>query len=243
MFHDASNYLDQIVNRYENTIAALFFGHTHVDHFEISYSNYSQQTYQNAVAMSYIVPSLTPTSGMPAFRVYDVDPVTFAVLDATTYAADMTDPAFQTAGPAWTKYYSAAETYGPLVAPPLAAADPNVELSPAFWHNVTAALAADQGAFGGYYARKSRGWDVGACAGACATGEICQLRAARAEDNCFAPTPGVNFGKRDLAATAVGHDEHKCGFSVTGGVLRTIVSDQGALNHLVSKANNGSVGH
>jgi sphingomyelin phosphodiesterase len=237
MFHDASNYLDQIINRYSNTIAALFFGHTHVDHFELSYSNYTHQTYQNAAAMSYIAPSLTPTSGMPAFRVYDVDPVTFAVLDATTYAANMTDPAFQTTGPVWAKYYSAAETYGPLVSPPLAAADPAVELSPAFWHNVTVALAADQAAFDGYYSRKSRGWDVGACTGSCMTGEICQLRAARSENNCFVPTPGINFGKRDLAATAGGHDEHKCGFSVTGGVLRTIASNQDALNHLVNKVN------
>jgi sphingomyelin phosphodiesterase len=239
MFHDASNYLDQIINRYEHTIAALFFGHTHVDHFQISYSNYSAQSYRNAVATSYIVPSMTPTSGMPAFRVYDVDPVTFAVLDATTYIADMTSPTFQTTGPVWSTYYSAAGAYGPLVSPPITRPDPKVELSPAFWHNVTVALAAHQTHFNMYYERKSRGWDVGACTGSCMTNEICQLRAARSQNNCVTPTPGINFGKRDLAATAGGHDEHKCGFSVTGGVLRTIATNQDALGHLVSKASNG----
>ncbi|KNG87226.1 sphingomyelin phosphodiesterase [Aspergillus nomiae NRRL 13137] len=34
--HDYSHYLDQIINRYSASIAALFFGHTHTDLFQIS---------------------------------------------------------------------------------------------------------------------------------------------------------------------------------------------------------------
>ncbi|MCJ1333221.1 hypothetical protein MMC10_009915 [Thelotrema lepadinum] len=97
--HDGSNYFDQIINRYEATIAALFFGHTHKDEFELSYSNYASQSPATASAISYIAPALTPTSGNPAFRIYTVDPTTFAVLDITTYAANLSLPSYQTSSP------------------------------------------------------------------------------------------------------------------------------------------------
>jgi sphingomyelin phosphodiesterase len=37
---------------------------------------------------------LTPTSGPPAYRIYDVDPKTFGVLDFTVYIANISDPAY-----------------------------------------------------------------------------------------------------------------------------------------------------
>ena len=228
-FHDTSNYLDQIVNRYSNTIAALFFGHTHVDEFQISYSDYNSQTYQSAEAMSYVMPSMTPTSGFPAFRVYSVDPVTFSVLDSTTYIADMTAASYQTTGPVWTKYYSAKEAYGPLVTPPLSTND---ELSPAFWHNVTIALSNNDSAFNEYYARKSRGWNVGSCAGTCVANEICQLRAARSQNNCVTPTPGIHFSKREEISVSTAHLE--CGISISKKTLGNVATRKDILEHLVS---------
>ncbi|KAJ8611085.1 hypothetical protein MRB53_038172 [Persea americana] len=147
-FHDGSNYLDQIVNRYEATIAAMFFGHTHQDSFEISYSNYTNQNADTAVAISYICPSMTPTSGAPAFRVYSVDPVTLGVLDMTEYTASLENPSYQTTGPVWSEYYSSKAAYGSLIG----VTDPTAELTPAFWHNVTAAFESDAAAFQAYYA-------------------------------------------------------------------------------------------
>jgi sphingomyelin phosphodiesterase len=221
-FHDPSHQFDGIVNRYSATIAAMFFGHTHKDEFQVSYSASSNaaKSFSNAVAMSYVVPSLTPTDGMPAFRIYSIDPTTFAVLDATTYIADMANPAFQTSGPVWTKYYSAKQTYGPLVSPPLTAA--GAELSPAFWHNVTAAFKNSDAAFQGYWARRTRGWDVTSCTGTCETQSICQLQAARSEDNCFTPTPGIHFSKRDDGAQAVA--ENHCGGSVIRDVFSAVAA-------------------
>lgn len=219
-FHDGSNYFDQIVNRYSNTIAALFFGHTHVDQFEIAYSDYTNKTYENAVAMSYIIPSLTPTSGMPAFRVYSVDPVTFGVLDSVTYIADMTNPDFQTSGPVWTEYYSAKEVYGPLVSP---APTADSELTPAFWHNVTEAFQTNDTAFQAYYARKSRGWNVASCTGTCQTDEICQLQAAQSQYNCYTATPGINFSKRDISKhPGPGAHRDECGISVSRETLQLL---------------------
>jgi sphingomyelin phosphodiesterase len=231
--HDPSNYFDQVVNRYSNTIAAMFYGHTHWDHFQVSYNNYAAQAYGTASAMTYICPSLTPTSGMPAFRVYTVDPDTFAVLDAETYLADMTNSEFQTSGPVWTRSYSAKEVYGTLVSPPLT--DPNAELSPAFWHNVTVAFSADSDDFEAYWSRKTRGWNVPACDSACQTSEICTIRAGRSENNCFTPTPGINFRKRDL------HDDHhpgqsECGYSAFGEALVELSQNQGMLSMLELKA-------
>ena len=205
-FYDGSNYFDQIVNRYSNTIAAMFFGHTHVDHFEISYSDYSKRNYANARAMAYISPSLAPTSGMPTFRVYEVDPDTFAVLDTVQYMADMTNPEFQTSGPVWTKYYSAKEVYGPIVSPPVT--DPSAELSPAFWHNVTEAFEANSTLFDAYMARKSRGWNPASCTGDCKKNELCQLRAGRSQDNCYKLAPGsIGIAKREMKAERGMHDD------------------------------------
>lgn len=210
-FYDGSNYFDQIVNRYSNTIAAMFFGHTHVDHFEISYSDYSKRNFANAKAMTYISPSLTPTSGMPTFRVYEVDPETFAVLDTVQYMADMTNPEFQTTGPVWTKYYSAKEVYGSVLSPPLT--DPAAELSPAFWHNVTEAFEANSTLFDAYMARKSRGWNPASCTGDCKKNELCQLRAGRSQDNCFKLAPGsIGIAKRHMDAEKGMHDD--CGASI-----------------------------
>ncbi|XXH00467.1 hypothetical protein Hte_006812 [Hypoxylon texense] len=237
-FHDASNYFDQIVKRYEGTIAAMFFGHTHYDEFELSYADYGNRTHANALATSYIAPSLTPTSGHPAFRVYAVDPVTFGVLDAVTYIADTSDPSFRHAksSPAWTKYYSAREAYGPLLAEAglegVGGADlgGNEELTPAFWHNVTEVLERNATAFGAFYARRKRGWAVGGCGDECKGIEICKLRSARAQDNCMPPgLPGVMRleGKEEEEK-----EEDECGGSVVRDTLGSMAREPGMLRAL-----------
>lgn len=196
---DYSHYLDQIVQRYEATISALFFGHTHTDLFQIAYSDYTNRNANTATAIGYITPSLTPTSGPPAFRIYDIDPVTFAVLDYTVYIANITD---QSEGgtvcppPKWEKYYSAKETYGSLLSPPIT--DPSAELTPSFWHNVTVLMENDPSVFDAFWARTTRGYNVTVCEGSCMSQEICHLRAADAQFNCDVPTPGAHFTKRRM---------------------------------------------
>lgn len=230
VLRDASNYFDQIVNRYEATIAALFFGHTHMDHFQIAYSDYDARSADGAAAISYIMPSMTPTSGMPSFRVYDIDPVTFAVLDHTTYIADMNNPAYQTTGPIWTKYYSAKETYGSMVTPPLT--DATAELTPAFWHNVTEVLASDPTALADFYLRKSRGFPKGDCTDDCPAQEICYLQSARAQDNCATVTPGHDFSKRSHITAR--HDDHhdECGLSISRSTLSSMAVNKEMLEVL-----------
>ncbi|KAI0490540.1 V-type ATPase [Xylaria cf. heliscus] len=250
--HDASNYFDQIVNRYEATIAALLFGHTHLDEFEITYSNYSQRVSGNAVAVSYIGPSMTPTSGHPAFQVYDIDPDTFGILDITTYITNMSDPDFQSAGPVWKKYYSAREAYGTLVSPPLAplgTADNESEegvreLDPAFWHEVTEILEKNSTTFDEFITRKRRGWQPDVCDDDCKSAEICKLRAGRAQDNCI--PPGVIRLKpaQDIPTTNL--QERECDSSVLADTLGNLAGSQvqlGGRPQLRSRRSGGKVPH
>lgn len=227
---DQANYFDQIVKRYSTTIRGLFFGHTHDDHFEVSYSDYSKRDALHATAMSYICPSLVPTAGMPAFRVYDVDPDTFAILDAVTYIADMEDPEFQKSGPVWKKYYSAKDSYGSLLSPPV---DSQMELTPAFWHNVTSAFEGNATLFDEYVLRKSRGWITKKCEGDCKDQELCQLRAGRSQDNCFKPKPGANFSKRDggMERPKRAH----CDAPVMSDMLRLLASRRDLLEDLQAR--------
>jgi sphingomyelin phosphodiesterase len=165
-----------------------------------------------------------------------VDPVTFAVLDMITYIANMSSPNYQTHGPVWQKYYSAKETYGPLVTPPLT--NPMAELTPAFWHNLTAVFESNDAVFQGYYARKSRGWDVSSCTGTCKTEEICQMKAGQAQYNCVPITPGINFVKRDEQSLRFpGHvHETECQGSRARPILAKLAAREGMLEEALQRA-------
>jgi sphingomyelin phosphodiesterase len=176
----ASDLVDQIIQRFDATISAVFYGHTHRDEFEIAYSTPTAPAADTAVMVSYIAPALTPTSGNPTFRVYSVDPVTFAVLDYTVYIANLTSPTYQS-GPTWEKLYSVKETYGGLLTPPVTdAAD---ELTPAFWHNLTVLFEEDDELYQTWYARRIRDYSDVTCTGTCKTSSICQLRASQSQYN------------------------------------------------------------
>lgn len=172
--------------------------------------------------ISYIAAAMTPRSGNPTFRyavfttvslslphdansslllsVYDVDPVTFGVLDLTVYYTDLNSPSYQS-NPTWQKLYSAKEAYGSLLGVTGAA----VELTPAFWHNVTVLFESDDAVFQQYHARKSRGSDDRSpCTGDCKTAELCGMRAAQSRFNCDVVKPGVNFRRRDVASAGGG---------------------------------------
>lgn len=229
--HSPSNYLDQVIRRYQNTIRAMFFGHTHWDQFAVSYNDYNNRNADNAMAVSYICPSLTPTSGMPSFRTYDVDPDTYAVLDVTTWYADMTDKSFQS-NPTWKKLYSAKEAYGAALSPPVT--DPRVELTPAFWHNVTVAMEKNTTLFNDYRSRMSRGWNVTDCKGDCEKDTICELRGGRSQDNCHHPAKGVHFSKRsDADIHTISHTERdECGVPLARDLLHALARSTDMLEML-----------
>ncbi|XP_023247075.1 sphingomyelin phosphodiesterase-like [Copidosoma floridanum] len=60
-----------IINRYESTIMAQFFGHTHYDEFEVFYDTHD---YTRALNIGYIGPSATPYFNLnPGYRIYYID--------------------------------------------------------------------------------------------------------------------------------------------------------------------------
>ncbi|KAF9265105.1 sphingomyelin phosphodiesterase [Marasmius fiardii PR-910] len=192
---DQSNYYDQILQRYKNTVAGHFFGHSHKDEFQIAYSDYNNQVAANAISFASIGPALTPTSGNPAFKVYEVDPDTFGLMNIRVIFANMSKPSFQT-HPTWGELYNARDLYGPLVNLP-----PSSELTPAFWHNITQVFQVNDTTFQLFNALQSRDGAVGPCSGECKETRICDLRAFRSEDNCDTPSPGVSFRRRSIGET------------------------------------------
>lgn len=225
-FHDQSEYFDQIIQRFDATISAVFSGHTHKDEFEIAYSDYTNQDFTTASMVAYIAPALTPTSGNPTFRVYSVDPDTFGILDYSVYYANISSPTYQD-GPTWELLYSAKEAYGSLL--PYPVTDSSTELTPAFWHNVTALFENDDNVFQDYYNRKNRDYSTTACDSDCKTSEICALRAMQSQYNCIDVTVGINF-KRDEHS----HEHVKRTSMVNGTAVQRSDCDGSAMAPILS---------
>ncbi|KAF7318988.1 Sphingomyelin phosphodiesterase [Mycena chlorophos] len=183
---DQSNYYDQIIQRYHGIIAGQFFGHTHYDQFEIAYSDYTHRTAETAINVAWIAPALTPRSGNPAFKVYDVDPETYDIMDAKVYIADMANPKYQVK-----RKFNLLLLHENLLRPPLA---PNAPLDAQFWHAVTEVFEKNDTAFSRFNEFMTRGAHVQACDAKCKEQTICQMRAARAENNCHVVTPTTTFG-------------------------------------------------
>lgn len=97
------NYL-RIVDRFQDTILAQYFGHTHRDEFRVLLSpNYRKP---KPISVAYIGPSITTyTENNPAYRVYYTDPQGY-VKDHETYFYNLTE-ANKNFEPVWSKEYNA----------------------------------------------------------------------------------------------------------------------------------------
>ncbi|BGP43548.1 hypothetical protein JCM10449v2_007589 [Rhodotorula kratochvilovae] len=196
---DQSNYANQIFQRYHSTIAAHFYGHSHVDEFEISYPDYGNRTAENANGIAFISGALTPTSGNPVFRVYDIDPDTYEVMDFVPHYTNRSEEQYQL-DPVWRPYYSARESYNSYLDPPFPADAP---LNATFWHRVTEVFERNETVFQLFNTRLSRGGKIEDCSGPmCKNATICMLRSMRSESNCAVIQPGLSFKdqKRDTDA-------------------------------------------
>jgi len=168
--------LKTIINRYEDTVAAQFYGHTHRDQFEVFYVNDTTGKEKNhASNIAYIAPSITPGgSHNPSFRVYEIDTVTKFVYNFYAFVADLAKANKSPTGPDYIMQYSPLETYK------------MDNLLPASWDNLVNQMEHDNSTFNLYLKFKNSGFIL-ACEGKCKQIELCQLRSGDFTDtiNCM----------------------------------------------------------
>ncbi|KAK3858597.1 hypothetical protein Pcinc_035220, partial [Petrolisthes cinctipes] len=129
-----SKEFSRIIERYENTVRAQFYGHTHYDEFEIFHDNTGRPC-----GVAYISPSQTPWFDLnPAYRIYYIDgdrqDTTRLVLDHETYITNLTE-AHETGSTRWFLSYGAREKYQ------------MASLTPEAWQELVERMAQDRTLF------------------------------------------------------------------------------------------------
>ncbi|CAR23078.1 KLTH0E00638p [Lachancea thermotolerans CBS 6340] len=128
----------EVVQRFSPyTVANIFFGHTHLDQFEILYSTSGEdaKTIENVVASSWISQAVTPwVNNNPSWRYYTVDEKTFSIMNAYNFYTKLNET-FTNDGaePVWEFEYSSREGYNitwPETSP----------LNATYWHKVASAI-------------------------------------------------------------------------------------------------------
>lgn len=157
----------KIINRYEDTVKAQFFGHTHHDEFEVYYD---MNNGSRPVSISFIGGSVTSyTDVNPGYRIYDVDGArngaTGLVLDSETWMFDI-DEANRVGEPQWRKSYTMREAFG---LPSLLPQDLHH-----FWNRLRTDTELMQ-LYYKYHSKESPDGKEG-CHGSCVNGIICGIR-------------------------------------------------------------------
>uniref|UniRef100_A0A8C8S0S8 Sphingomyelin phosphodiesterase n=1 Tax=Pelusios castaneus TaxID=367368 RepID=A0A8C8S0S8_9SAUR len=163
----------RIVNRFEGTIAAQFFGHTHVDEFEMFYD---EETLSRPVSVAFVAPSVTTYISLnPGYRVYQLDgdhpASSHMVLDHETYILNLTEANLPGAVPRWQQLYRAREAYGL----------PSV--FPADWDRLIRRFQGDERLFQFFWYLFHKGHPPREpCREGCKTALLCALRTGRSAD-------------------------------------------------------------
>ncbi|XP_037088399.1 sphingomyelin phosphodiesterase-like [Pollicipes pollicipes] len=142
----------RIIRSYQTTVTAEFFSHTHVDEVQIS-----KDKNDEAFAVSYIAPSLSPWK--------DVNPGYKELTDLERWTTDLADANRDPDRyPGWFLQYRAAEEYGLTT------------LSPEQWSKAVNAMLLKDHLFTKYYRNLSGGSRVQAdCDGECRQEVICNV--------------------------------------------------------------------
>jgi sphingomyelin phosphodiesterase len=161
-----------IVNRYEATITAQFFGHTHFDEFEVFY-DHKDLTRPNNVA--YVGPSVSPYYDLnPGYRIYyvdgDHDKSTRAVIDHESWTMNLREANLY-GYPIWFKLYSVRQAFGMDA------------LRPADWDLLIDRMTNDSKLFELFYKYYYKASSARpACDMTCKKKILCDLRSGRSHD-------------------------------------------------------------
>eukprot|EP01133_Synstelium_polycarpum_P013615 gene13615-16022_t len=98
----------QIVDRYEDTIVSIFYGHTHHDSIGLYHAVDGSG---RPTAVAYVAPSVTTfTDQNPSYRIYTIDEESKYIVESSTYHADVS-LANKVGTPQWVLEYNASSTY------------------------------------------------------------------------------------------------------------------------------------
>lgn len=171
------------------TIAAVFFGHTHLDQWQIFYDyaptslkgtvrNTTDIDYTSPLQMGFIGPSITPLTGWNAgYQRLQVDAKTFSVMGVQTYIANISN-ALAWVRPVWQVEYDARTTYNvgavqwPACAP----------LNATFYDRVARQMSANHSLLATYnlLESKSSALRANCTSDACVAQKLCYIRSGSA---------------------------------------------------------------
>ncbi|XP_040908189.1 sphingomyelin phosphodiesterase [Toxotes jaculatrix] len=168
-----------IVNRYESTIAGQFFGHTHLDEFQMFYD---EEKMTRPLGVAFIAPSATTYVNLnPGYRVYYVDGnykgSSRLVLDHETYILNLTvanhspgAPLSPDPNPKWTLLYRATEAYGLS------------SLFPSDYHGLIQTFINEDRVFQKFWYLRFKGHVSEPCKETCKTTLLCFLKSGRYDE-------------------------------------------------------------
>ncbi|KOC60419.1 Sphingomyelin phosphodiesterase, partial [Habropoda laboriosa] len=163
----------QIINRYESTITAQFFGHTHYDEFQLFYDT---TDLERALSIAYICPSVTPYYNLnPGYRIYYVDgdhaKTTRMVVDHESWVMNLKEANLYDY-PIWYKLYSVRQAYQMS------------SLLPLDWDSLIDKMSNEPSFFDLYYKHYYKNSPVRPhCNDDCRKRLLCDLRSGRSHDH------------------------------------------------------------
>ncbi|KAI1724453.1 calcineurin-like phosphoesterase domain-containing protein [Ditylenchus destructor] len=171
----------RIVNRFEKTIKAQFFGHVHTDAFTVFYEN-MDDFHSRPTSVLYMAPSVTTFEHLnPAYRIYTIDgnyrDSSYEVLDFETYFLNLTATK-DTDQPKWELLYKAKEEYG------------LDDLAAKSWHSLSEQIRTNNTIYDIFLKNYARRHDY-PCNEHCRAELLCSLR--RGHHNETALCPEVSF--------------------------------------------------
>lgn len=149
-----ANVFTQIVERFSpHVIAAVFFGHTHQDEFQLIYQSSDSSTVvseddktaESALMTAWISQSITPlTNYNPGWRYYEVDSKTFSIMDSHNFYSRLNDSFPENLDSLdWEPLYSARDAYNP-------GWPKDAPLNATYWHEVAQGIKDDPDIAQGY---------------------------------------------------------------------------------------------
>ncbi|KAF2346196.1 Metallo-dependent phosphatase-like [Trinorchestia longiramus] len=162
--------------RYESTITAQFYGHTHYDELEVFYDD---DDVTRPISIAYVGPSVTTYPDLnPGYRVYLVEKGAgegvHRVVDHETWIMDLdvaNSPRNAGSDPHWYRLYSARQAYEMR------------SLLPVDWDNLVYRMVEDQELFDTFYRNYWKNSPKReACDAECKKRLLCDLKSGRSND-------------------------------------------------------------